>query len=53
LGTPHRSDYKLDWTDISKGGNVYNVYDKNDNLVQGFLGGIDSKLIRPKKHLKC
>jgi hypothetical protein len=38
LGTPHRNDYQLDFSDLGKNAHLINVYDKGDWLIQPILG---------------
>ncbi len=38
LGTPHRNDYQLDFSDLDKNAHLINVYDKGDWLIQPILG---------------
>ncbi len=49
LGTPHRSDYQLDRSDLSSNASLINVYDKGDWLIQPILGaGLSGSLASQK-----
>ena len=54
LGTPHRSDYQLDFKDISKGAKILNMYDLKDQvqLHGGPWGGSADRLINYGKNLQ-
>ena len=49
LGTPHRKDYSLDYSDLSPNANKVNLYDKGD-MVQVFAGIVLTELYQGMKY---